>query len=195
MKNLILFLIISASANNALAQASDKFTDWPFDIQIQAKKDYLKYSGAVAQAKLIMQNHFIGEPKHPVKFTMAYIDPKECHAAKNTRKWNQVRSDCISLAVCYGDVETGNKRNRIRFYVGRAPHKSESEWVITAIHELLHCWYGIDHMAGTLMNPTTAHDRYFMNAYKGNLSPFIKEIEVHYYRGTAPFFMRRPSAR
>ena len=197
MKNLILFLVISASAINALAEASTKFAEWPFEVQIQAKKDYVKYKNAVNKAKKLMEKHFIGEPKHPVKFTIAYIDPEECNEAKATdlKKWRRIRTDCIALAVCYGDVERGDKRNKIRFFVGRYPNRPANEWVATAIHELLHCWYAIDHMEGTIMNPTSAHDVYFLNAHNGDLSPFIKEIEVHYYRGTAPFFMRRPSAR
>ena len=143
-----------------------------------------------------MEKHFIGEPKHPVKFTMAYIDPEECREARETdlKKWNAIETDCIALAVCYGDIERGEKRNKIRFFVGRYPNRPENEWIVTAIHELLHCWYSIDHMAGTVMNPTAAHDEYFLKAYNGNLSPFIKEIEVHYYRGTAPFFMVRPNS-
>ena len=192
MKNLMLFLVILFSIHSQAKNYSE-YKDWSFKVQMESKKDKAVYTKAIHEAQKILKNHFIGEPKHPVRFILGYVNPKYCKNIKysDPRTWGEKQSFCFSLGVCMAHP-SGFPRNRIMFFVGRSDRNSHKEWVLIAIHELIHCYYGIDHMEGTIMAPNDSHYTYFLNAHGGDLGPFIKEIEVHYKRGTAPLFIPRP---
>ena len=176
------------NAVDALAGDYSSYKSWPKDIKVKSKVQRLKYYKITKRANEIMEHHFKGVPRNRVIYSLHYADPKKCKELlmkKGRKKYEKEHAECHSLAVC---ITNSNRKlsNKIIFFIDRAPEYSFNQWVLTAIHEIIHCRYGISHIEGTIMGRTADNDHIFLTRYKGDVGPFIEEIEIMFRRGTAP---------